>query len=200
MSWHNRIMRTLRIIAVSLIWAAMAFQSHAQTNGSSDSSEYLIKAGFTYNFAKLMQWPASAFPQPDSPIVIGVLGVDPFGGTLDQVLAGKNVNGRGFVVRHLKWGGNELNQLKDCNILFVSNSEMAHVDEILRLVKGLPVLTIGEMPNFAQRGGIINFILEDDKVRFEVNVEAAKQADINISSRLLTLAKIVSPGEGGKTP
>ncbi len=197
MSNHNGIMRTLRIIAVGLMCAVMTVPGRAQSNGSSDSSEYLIKAGFTYNFAKLMQWPASAFPQPDSPIVIGILGADPFGGTLDEVLAGKKVNGRGFLVRHLKWGGNEL---KDCNILFVSTSEMGHVDEIFRLLKGLPILTIGEMPNFARRGGIINFILEDDKVRFEVNVEAAKQADINISSRLLTLAKIVSPGDGSKSP
>jgi len=176
----------------------LALPSRAQTGNPSDSSEYLIKAGFTYNFAKLMQWPASAFPQPDSPIIIGILGNDPFGVTLDSVLTGKKVNTRGFVVKHLKWGAD----IKGCNILYVSTTEAAHLDEILHTIKGLPILTIGQMPDFARRGGIVNFIIEDDKVRFEVNVEAAKQADISISSRLLTLAKIVpqTGPEASKTP
>ena len=191
-------MRILRFIAACLICATLAPASRAQTASSSDSSEYLIKAGFTYNFAKLIQWPANVFPQSDSPIVIGVLGVDPFGGTLDATLSGKTVNGRGLVVKHLKWGS----ELKDCNILFVSSSETLHMDELFRVIKGLPILTIGETPNFALRGGIINFILEDEKVHFEVNVEAAKQADISISSRLLTLARIVphTVPDGSKAP
>jgi hypothetical protein len=194
----DKIMRTLRFIAACLLCATLALPSRAQTADASVSSEYLIKAGFTYNFAKLMEWPASVFPQPDSPIVIGILGTDPFGNTLDAVLAGKKVNARSFVVKHLKWGMD----LKDCNILFVSTSETAHLDEIFHMFKGLPILTIGQMPDFARRGGIINFIVVDDKVRFEVNVEAAKQANINISSRLLTLAKIIpqTASDGTKTP
>lgn len=176
----------------------LALPSRAQTADNSTSSEYLIKAGFTYNFAKLMEWPASAFPQPNSPIVIGILGTDPFGGTLDQVLQGKKVNGRDFVVKHLKWGA----EVKDCNILFVSSSERVHFDELFHLIKGMPILTIGEAPGFAQRGGMINFVIEDDKVHFEINVEAAKQSDINISSRLLALARIVqpAPSDGKKAP
>jgi YfiR/HmsC-like len=184
-------MRKVRSIAACLICMtlALAFASHAQSADSSESSEYLIKAGFTYNFAKLMEWPANAFPQADSPIVIGILGTDPFAGTMDEVLRGKTVNGRQFVVKHLKWGMD----FKDCNILFVSASETPHLDEIFKAVRGLPILTIGDTSGFAQRGGIINFIVEDNKVRFEVNLDAAKQADINISSRLLTLAKTVYP-------
>jgi hypothetical protein len=191
-------MRKLPFIAACLMCMTLvlAISSRAQNSDSADSSEYLIKAGFTYNFAKLMEWPSNAFSQADSPIVIGILGTDPFGGTLDEVLKGKKVNGRDFQVRHLKWG----NDLKDCNILFVSSSEIAHLDEIFHVVKGLPILTIGETPGFAQHGGIINFILEDNKVHFEVNVEAAKQADINISSRLLSLARIIPASDGRKTP
>jgi len=189
---------SLVVALVVCVALGLASTSHAQGNTSADSSEYLIKAGFTYNFAKLMEWPASAFPQADSPIVIGILGADPFGGTLDDVLKGKKVNSRDFVVKHLKWGAD----LKSCNILFISPSEAAHIEEALRVLKGQPVLTIGQMPGFAQRGGIINFIVEDNKVRFEVNVEAAKQADINISSRLLTLAKIIpqTSADAGKLP
>jgi hypothetical protein len=178
------------LIAVTFLFSAMAVGSHAEGLDSSDSSEYLIKAGFIYNFAKLVEWPTSAFAQPDSPIVIGILGDDPFGATLDRIVADKKINGRGFAVKRLKWG-RDLKELRDCNILFVSSSEKEHLDSLVDATKWLPILTIGDAPGFARRGGIINFTLEDNKVRFEVNVEAAKHADLTISSRLLTLAKIV---------
>jgi hypothetical protein len=157
----------------------------------------LIKAGFIYNFAQLVQWPSVAFSQPDSPIVIGILGTDPFGPTIDRVIENKKLDGRSLVVRRLKWG-KDLKDLKDCNILFVSPSETQHIDEVVSMVKWLPILTIGETPGFATRGGIINLTLEGNKVRFEVNIEAAKQARLNISSRLLALAKIVPQGPDGK--
>jgi hypothetical protein len=177
------------IVLISLL-SAMAYGSHAEGLESSSSSEYLIKAGFIYNFAKLVEWPATAFPQPDSPIVIGILGDDPFGATLDRIVADKKIDGRGFVVKRIKWT-RELKDLKTCNILFVSSSEREHIDGVVDAIKWLPILTIGDTPGFASHGGIMNFTLEDNKIRFEVNVEAAKHADLTISSRLLTLAKIV---------
>jgi hypothetical protein len=164
---------------------SLGFEAHGQD--SSVSSEYLIKAGFIYNFANLVQWPSNAFTQPDSPIVIGIFGEDPFGTILDRVLESKKVNGRSFVVKRLR----SVTDLKECHIVFVSSSEMAHLAEAIHLVKGMPILTIGEIPGFAKRGGIINLVLEESKVHFEVNVEAAKEADLNISSRLLALARIV---------
>jgi hypothetical protein len=178
------------LIVVTCLLFAMAMGGHAAGADSSDSSEYLIKAGFIYNFAKFVEWPTTAFPQPDSPIVIGILGNDPFGATLDRIVADKKVDGRGFAVKRVKWS-KDFKDVKDCNILFVSLSEKEHVDSVVEAMKGLPILTIGDVPGFAKRGGIINFTLEDNKVRFEVNVEAAKHADLTISSRLLTLATIV---------
>jgi hypothetical protein len=169
-------------LSVSLSWAPDAF---AQARDSSDSSEYLIKAGFIFNFAKFVEWPTGAFAQPDSPIVIGILGTDPFGTIIDQIVQDKKIGARGFVVKRLKWGS-DVKDLRDCKILFVSASEKAHMDELLQMVKGLPVLTVGETPGFAERGGVI-------RVRFEVNVEAAHQAELTISSRLLTLARIIQP-------
>src|SRR4030088_2944380 len=168
--------------------------------GDADSSEYLIKAGFIYNFAKFVEWPSATFSQPDSPIVIGGLGIDPFGNVLDRIVEDKKIGPRGFVVKRYKWG-KDLKDLKDCKILFVSGSERAHIDEILQSVKGLPILTVGETPGFAERGGVIRFTLEDNRVRFEVNVDAAHQADLNISSRLLTPAKIIGQTAGtGRNP
>jgi len=174
-------------LSVSLSWAPEAV---AQTSDSSDSSEYLIKAGFIYNFAKFVEWPTTAFAQPDSPIVIGILGIDPFGPLIDRIVENKKIGARGFVVRRLKWGG-DLKDLKECKILFVGSSERAHIDELMQIVKTLPILTVGETPGFAERGGVIRFVLEDNRVRFEINVDAAHEADLTISSRLLTLARII---------
>jgi len=196
----NLMLRRLGILmvalSVSLSWAPEAF---AQTSESSDSSEYLIKAGFIYNFAKFVEWPSTAFAQPDSPIVIGILGTDPFGGVIDRIVGDKKIGGRGFVVKRLKWV-KDFKDLKDCNILFVSSSEKEHMDDVIRMLRWLPILTIGETPGFAERGGIIRFTLEDNRVRLEANVEAARQANLTISSRLLTLARIIQqpPAEARK--
>jgi YfiR/HmsC-like len=176
-------------LSLTLGWTG---PSVAQVSDSSESSEYLIKAGFIYNFAKFVEWPSTAFAEADSPIVIGVLGTDPFGPMIDRIVEDKKIGSRGFVVKRFKWG-KDLKDLRDCKILFVSGSEKAHIDEVVQMVKGLPILTVGETPGFAERGGMIRFVLEDNRVRFEVNVEAAHQAELNISSRLLTLARIVSP-------
>ena len=176
-------------LSVSLSWAPGAL---AQDRDSSNSSEYLIKAGFIFNFAKFVDWPPTTFAQPDSPIVIGILGTDPFGAIIDQIVQDKKIGGRGFVVKRLKWG-TDLKDLKECKILFVGASERVHIDELVQIVKGLPILTVGETPGFAEHGGVIRLVLEDNRVRFEVNVDAARQAGLTISSRLLTLARIIQP-------
>jgi len=188
-------------ILIALLGMTLNITSTADAQaGDADSSEYLIKAGFIYNFAKFVEWPSAAFSQADSPIVIGVLGTDPFGNVLDRIVEDKKLGPRGFVVRRYKWG-KDVKDLRDCKILFVSASERTHVDEILQSVKGLPILTVGETPGFAERGGVIRFTLEDNRVRFEVNVAAAHQADLNISSRLLTLAKIIpQTAASGRNP
>jgi len=184
-------------LGMTLNWTSTAA---AQAVDPPDASEYLIKAGFIYNFAKFVEWPSTAFSQPDSPITIGVLGTDPFGSVLDRLVEDKKIGQRGFVVKRYKWG-KDLKDLKECKILFVSASEKAHIDEIVQAVKGLPILMVGETPGFAERGGIIRFTLEDNRVRFEINVDAAHQADLNISSRLLTLAKIIpQAAASGRNP
>jgi hypothetical protein len=174
-------------LSVSLSWAPPAV---SQARDGSDSSEYLIKAGFIFNFAKFVEWPSSAFAQPDSPIVIGVLGTESFANIIEQIVKDKKIGPRGFLVKRLKWS-TDVREFKDCQILFVSASERLHMDEAVQMVRGLPILTVGETPGFAEHGGIIRFVVEDNKVRFEVNVDAAHQADLNISSRLLTLARII---------
>jgi hypothetical protein len=188
----RRLAILIAVFSMTLNWTALA---GAQAGDGSDSSEYLIKAGFIYNFAKFVEWPSTAFAEPDSPIVIGVLGTDPFGDIINHVVEGKKIGARGFVIRRFKWS-KELKDSKDfkeCRILFVSSSEKMHFEEIVEAVKGLPILTVGETPGFAERGGMIRLMLEDNRVRFEVNVDAAHDGNLNISSRLLTLARIIAP-------
>jgi hypothetical protein len=192
----------LAITLLPLLLAATVTNAHAQETEA--SSEYLIKAGFIYNFANLVQWPSASFSQADSPIVIAILGEDRFGSTLDRVLQGKKIDGHPFVIKRLKSAaelGKSPGNPKEFQILYVSSSAMPHLSEAFQAVRGLPVLTIGEAPGFAQSGGIINLVLEDNRVRFEVNVKAAKDADLNISSRLLALARIIQRPEsdGRKT-
>jgi hypothetical protein len=164
-------------------------QASAQNFDASGSSEYLIKAGFIYNFAKLVEWPAQAFTNPGQPIVIGVLGNDSFAAILERVVDGKKTDLHPFVVKRLK----SPKESKDCSchMLFIASAESSRADEIIQLLKGTSLLTIAETPGFTRQGGMINFVLEDSKVRFEVNVDAAKQGGLTISSRLLSLAKIV---------
>jgi uncharacterized protein DUF4154 len=193
---QNRAIMIVRRLIIAMLMMLLAQAHHAWAQDSEQSSEYLIKAGYIYNFAKLVEWPASAFAQPDSPIVIGIVGTDPFGPIIDKVLEGKKVNGHSFVIKRLK----PTADVKECHILFVGTSLGPHVADTIRLTRGTPILTISEIPGFADRGGIINLTLEQNKVRFEVNVDAAKQADLNISSRLLVLAKVIQqPGDGRKT-
>ena len=165
----------------------VAASARAQDPSSAESSEYLIKAGYVYNFAKLVEWPASV-ARKGQPIVIGVLGNDAFATVLDRVVAGKKIDDRPFRVKRLK-----NKEFKDCacQLLFVSAAESARTDEIIQLQNAGSVLTIAESPDFARRGGIIALMLEDSKVRFIVNVEAATHAGLTISSRLLQLATIV---------
>jgi hypothetical protein len=196
----RRLAILIAVFSMMLNWTASA---GAQAGDGSDSSEYLVKAGFIYNFAKFVEWPSTAFAEPDAPIVIGVLGMDPFGDVINHVVEGKKIGTRGFVIRRFKWSKElkDSKDFKDCRILFVSSSEKLHFEDIFDAVKGLPVLTVGETPGFAERGGMIRLMLEDNRVRFEVNVDAAHDGNLNISSRLLTLARIIAPaGPSARKP
>jgi hypothetical protein len=160
-----------------LVWIALPL--HAQTG-----SEFEVKAAFLYKFASFVEWPHD---MPNLPISICVVGQDPFGGALDRVVKGKTINGREFVIRRLKSGDAE----SECHILFVSGSERKRVRIELGRVQGAPVLTVGDMPDFCQNGGAINFGVSDNRIQLEINPNAAERVGLQLSSRLLSLAKIV---------
>ena len=150
--------------------------------------EYAIKAAYLYQFGHYIQWPADSFADDQSPFVIGVLGEDPFGDALDEIARDKKIDGRKIVVRRFA----SVEDYKPCHILFVSSSVMA-ADKLSSIQKSqnFPVLLVGESPGFAQHGGTINLFIEQNRIRFEVNMEVAKREQLKISSKLLSLAKIV---------
>jgi YfiR/HmsC-like len=149
--------------------------------------EYQVKAALLFNFIKFVEWPADAFSDDGAPIVVGVVGNDPFGRALDQAVNGKSIRGRQVITRRLRWD----QDLRACHLLFISPSERKRLPQILAGLRGASVLTLSDINQSNQPGGIINFILEADKVRFEINASMAEQARLKISSKLLALAKTV---------
>lgn len=152
-----------------------------------EPNEYQVKAAFLYNFTKFVDWPEDPQDDNQKPFLVCVIGDDPFGASLDQFLADKSLLGHRLKVQRLgkaEWA-------KTCEIAFISSSEKPHLPSILDQLSSTNVLTVGDTPGFAEMGVMINFILQDDHVRFEINVGAAKRAGLRISSRLLSLAKIV---------
>jgi hypothetical protein len=154
-------------------------------------SEYQLKAAFLYNFAKFVSWPPEAFPEPSSPFVIGVIGDNPFGEDLEHTVKDKVLNGHPFAVREVK----ALSEVKNCHILFISASERKRLPEILEAARGANVLTVSELERFLQSGGMIHFIMEGNKVRFEINDEPARNSGLKISSKLLSLARGAGRGQ-----
>jgi hypothetical protein len=152
--------------------------------------QYQVKAAFLFNFAQFVDWPASAFHGPQDEFVIGVLGADPFGAYLDELVRGEKVGGRPLAVRRFA----HVEDIGECHILFVSRSETGQLEKILAPLKGRSLLTVGDMEGFARYGGIVRFVTEKNKIRLRINLEAAKACDLTISSKLLRPATIVAAG------
>jgi hypothetical protein len=171
----------------------------AQTVAEAQSqplSESQIKAGFLFNFTKFVEWPSEAFGDTGVPIVLGVVGNSPVTELLIEAAAGKTVNGRAVIVQRFKEGQDP----RTCHILFVTSSQERHAPQILERLKGSPILTVSETSGFAQSGGMINFIVEENKVRLEINLDATARARLKISAKVIAVARLVT-GEppGGKS-
>ncbi len=156
------------------------------------ASEYQVKAVFLFNFSQFVSWPAGAFPTAASPIVIGVLGEDPFGGQLDAVVAGERVGGRPLLVRRYR----DVSQIGNCQILFIDRSETAKLRDIVRALQGRSILTVSDIDGAAGSGVMIDLVLVGDHIHMRINVAAARASGLALSSQLLRPAQIVGPGEG----
>jgi hypothetical protein len=151
--------------------------------------EYEVKAAQTAKFASYVEWPASA---RGGSLIIGLVGRDPSGGTIEQALTGANVSGRRVELRRVS--ATDTAGLRECNILFVSGSEEDRAGEIIRQVQGYPVLTVGESANFAASGGMLEFIVVDGQIRYVANPNAAARSGLKLTSGLLRIARRVVGG------
>jgi hypothetical protein len=151
--------------------------------------EHRIKAVFLFNFAQFVQWPEKDLGGPEEPMVVGVLGEDPFDAYLDEVVKGEKVNNRPIVVKRFK----RIEDVHACHVLFVSVSESSRFESIIAGLKSRGILTVGESQDFCKRGGMVCFATENGKIRLKINLEAVQEAHLTVSSKLLRLADVSGP-------
>lgn len=175
----NRYLAALISIAI-LVGAATPLSARAE---EPLLYEYRIKAAFLYNFVKFIQWPESAFIDPESPVFICILGEEPLMEAL-QNLTAKTVRGRRIVISHIK----NIRSFKECHILFVAESKKSRIKHTISKFKGSPVLTVSDMDDFVKAGGMIGMVRVENKIRFQINLVSAQDSGLTISSQLLKLA------------
>jgi hypothetical protein len=177
-----------RNLGIGLLAAAMLIPCSAQPEGAWQApSEYQLKAAFLFNFAKFVEWPE----QQRGPFAICILGKDPFGEALERVMAGKSVNERPIVIRRT----NDLAVARSCQVVYVSLPEAGRMGEIVKALSDASVLSVSEIPRFCISGGVITFVMEGQRVRFQINAAAAVHANLKISSKLLQLAVAAPAGK-----
>lgn len=173
--------------ALSALVASVLFDIGAAEARAKPTREYDLKAVFLFNFAQFVEWPPDSFPEASTPFVIGVLGDDPFGKSLDEIVANEVIRKRRIVVRRHR----DVQEISICHILYIGASEAPKLNHILAALDGRHILTVGDTDLFTTHNGIIQFRLVENKLRLRINVEAARMAKLSISSQLLRQAEIV---------
>ena len=159
--------------------------------------ENKVKAAFVFNFTKFIEWPSNAFEKVDTPFVVAVLGADGIASAMEEAVRDKKAHNRPLIVRRLT-RIEELGDGSACHLLFVGRSEQARLAEIFSRLEKAGVVTVADSEGFLDQGGMINFVMESKKVRFEINAVAAERVGLKISSQLLKLAIRVAPARSGK--
>lgn len=178
---HNLRGRLHRWLLICAFFLCSAMKLDAQTN---TSPEYQVKAVFLFNFAQFVDWPPKSFPEPQAPLIIGVLGDDPFGSYLDETVRGEKANNRPLLVQRYRRAA----EIRTCQVLFISRSETDRLEQILPSLKGRNILTVADSEDFALHGGMIQLVTEKNKIRMRINLGAVKAANLTISSKLLRVA------------
>jgi len=176
-------------MVIGAIMAALAIPvaGSSAPPASTAAQEYDLKGAFLFNFARFVEWPKDAFAEAATPITIGILGDDPFGARLDAIVAGETIRDRPLLVRRYR----SIEQVDACHILFISSSEASRLDRIAKTLAHRSILTVGETKDFAIHSGIIGFELGQRRLRLRINLDAATEARLTISSKLLRQAQIV---------
>jgi hypothetical protein len=177
-------MVALTRLAGFLALVALSLPALAQDNRA---AEVQVKAAFLYKFGEFVQWPPAAFARPDAPFIIGVIGADDMAAALEQVVARRTVQGRPVAVRRVRRG----DSLAGLHVLFIGREDGARLAETLAAARGQPLLTVTESDNAIAQGSVINFVAEDQKVRFDIALPSAERGRLKVSSRLLAVARKV---------
>lgn len=180
-------MRRCAIFILALMLAMPLAVRHGHA-ADTQPSEYQLKAAYIYHFAQFVDWPATAFAQTNSPLIIGVLGENPFGNDLQHTVQGKVLGGHPLSVQAYDSISDITNT---CHILFISSSEKKRLTQIIAGLNGTSTLTIGESDRFIESGGIIKFVMDGPRIRFDINRTAAEKSGLKISFKLLNLASQV---------
>ena len=173
-----RVASILRAIVFWLLTGGVGLAQQPQP------SEYQLKSAYLFNFARFVEWPKTALATPTTPLVIGILGENPFHEDLSKTIGNKTVDSHPVVIQEFR----SVTDVTNCHVLFISTSEKKQLPEIFQSLKGTSVLTVGETDHFTETGGMINFFMEGTKIRFQINKEAAGAGGLKISSKLMALA------------
>jgi uncharacterized protein DUF4154 len=184
-SWRSGLRRTLWCCGLGVLAASLDPVARGATPAA---AEYQVKAVFLFNFTHFVTWPPEAFADATAPIVIGILGDDPFGSFLDRTVRDEKVNARKLVVRRYRL----VEQVDDCHVLYVGPSESGRLAAILEQLHDRSILTVSDNENFARHGGMIALVAEKGHVRLSINTEAARAAHLQLSSNLLRSAELIS--------
>lgn len=188
MLYRNRRVRnplTRRKFLVALFAAHLSVQAIVQAEPT--TPEYAVKAAFLFHLGAFVEWPADEFPAATQPFVIGILGEDPFGRDLDQIVQAETVHERSLQVeRFYRW-----QEIKTCQILFIAGSEAPRLPQILKAMQRRPILSVSDIDKFASRGGMVGMDTRLGRVRLDVNLNAARASGLGVSSKLLRLAQHV---------
>lgn len=169
------------LIFLIVIYAAIFISAQISTH------EYKVKAAFLFNFTQFVEWPSQSFSTDNSPFVIGVLGTDPFGNSLEELVSGETIKNHPIVIQHF----NSLEEIGNCHILFVNLQDKNKLQSIPEKLKGKNILTVSDANGFSKLGGMIRLYTKNDKINIQVNLEATKAENLIVSSKLLKLAEIV---------
>ncbi len=187
-AWFVRKKSRRIALSYAAIWLVIFWVKSTYPQSSGD--EYRVKAAFLFHFAQLVDWPPQALRDGDRSLSLCIFEDEPHREELESTIEGKTVRGHVLHVKHIR----KEQDIQGCHILFLGQDESKHSPTLLTGLRNIPILTIGETDNFSRAGGMIRFHVEDNRIRFDINLEAAETARLKISSRLLLLATHVTRG------
>ena len=178
----------VRLLTLAILLCALLPQPTIYARAPQINAEYKLKAAFLYNFTRFVEWPENAFSSTTSPVIIGIIGEDPFGAFIDELVSNEKIGNRSIIIRRFKG----VTDIANCHILYICYQQTEKIAAVLSTASNKGILTIADAPPFTRMGGMVQFYTDKNKIRMQINNGAAKRAGLNISTKLLSVAKVVN--------